>query len=75
MDRSKRDTLGEVCVKMSECEHSWYKKDRWEYWKCEKCGAIQTTKEHREEHKRQLIELNKKFREWGYEGKPITRLW
>ena len=60
---------------MSECEHSWYKKDSWRHWECEKCGARQTIKEHREEHKKMLVELNKSFRKLGYKGRTITRLW
>ena len=58
--------------KFMECEHDWYRKDKWKYWICEKCGAKKTHKQHLEEYKKMLIELNKKFREWGYKGNFIT---
>ena len=54
-----------------KCEHIWFKMDGWRHWECEKCGARQTEKQHREEQRQQLIKLNKQFREWGYKGKPI----
>ena len=54
------------------CEHSWYKKDGWNHWRCEKCGEIKTMEQDREERKQRMIELNKKFREFGYEGNPIV---